>query len=577
MILTMSPIEADIVRQQAGQDQEGFEQEIARLERAVQPGRVATAFAIVAGVMLVMVWLGTGLSMLGILLAGWGLGLGLAYLPGVGGLGMLLMAATPLALAFVSGMEVLRLALSGPSPIMAIARNVLSEAVRMRVSVVFIVMLILLLALTPGLLKEDQPLRYRVQNWLQYGTGFSYAVLALLTLFFSTATVSFEQRDRMIWQTMVKPVRAWQYLTGKWVGVVALNAVLLSVTAGGVYLFTEYLRRQPAQGEMAYLVKDNGEFTRGRVDAMAEDRRLLETQVLVARVGRFAEPASILHSPARLEREVLLRLQTLQAQDSTIRDTPGRRAALGRELIDEFNATLDEAVGGRIRQLQNRDPNVQPTPRLRQQTRLQLLEEIERQFRSIPRGSAHPFLFVGVHIPPGASSEKLTLRYKIDAGSNDPSQIYRIGFDINGRTFVRQVGLDAAQRMLFDRELVNDDGTVELTIFNDPSNPREISFAPDGIELLYVAGGYEINFIRIMFTMWVKLAFIAAIGVAASTFLSFPVACLVTMSILFMAESSGFLSDALRDYTAMTTEGRDWVATFVQRCRLPGHLRFTRS
>ena len=111
----------------------------------------------------------------------------------------------------------------------------------MKISVVFIVILLVLMALIPNSLTEDQPLRFRVQQWLSYGLGFSYAVLALLTLFLSVATVAFEQRDKIIWQTATKPVASWQYVLGKWSGVMVLNLVLLSVSAGGVYIFTEFL------------------------------------------------------------------------------------------------------------------------------------------------------------------------------------------------------------------------------------------------------------------------------------------------------------------------------------------------
>ncbi len=546
------------------------EEFIRRAIDSASPWSVVGAIGVVAALAIGVVWLGLGLSYTGILLAGWVPALILSYIPGLQGLGTLLFGAIPLALAFLTGMETLKIALSGPSPVLAVARNVLAEAVRMKISIVFIVLLILLLSTTPSLLNDEQPLRYRVQNWLQYGTGLSFVVLALLTLFFSTATVAFEQRDKVIWQTMTKPVRAWEYILGKWSGVVALNAVLLTVTASGVYLFTEYLRRQPAHGEIAYQVDYSGQITRGFPERQTEDRRLLESQVLVARTGRGPEAFNILASEYRMSLAIDNLVANRLASDSSLSDTPALRRELRQELTDQFETAIDNAIQAEIEDAENRAGGpLRATPSAMRNFRREVLDRWESRYRTVPLGGMQTYLFTGIDPPRGRDRASLTLQYNINAGTNDPSKVYRVFFDINGQQFERQVALDAAQRMLFHPDLVGDDGIVQLTVLNAEGNDRDISFPPDGLEILSIAGGYELNFTRIMFVMWVKLAFIAAVGVAASTFLSFPVACLVTMSILFMAESAGFLQDSLRDYTAMTTEGRDWVATVVRLIAVP--------
>ena len=117
------------------------------------------------------------------------------------------------------------------------------------------------------MLEVDSPLRYRVQSFLQYGTGGSFWIIAILTLVFSVSTVAFEQRDKTIWQTMTKPVASWQYVLGKWLGVVGLNAVLLTVCASAVFLFTEYLRQQPARGEQSAFVTSTGALTLEKIPA----------------------------------------------------------------------------------------------------------------------------------------------------------------------------------------------------------------------------------------------------------------------------------------------------------------------
>lgn len=62
-------------------------------------------------------------------------------------------------------------------------------------SLVFIVVMIFDAAL-PLLLNENQPLRYRVQNFLQYGTSGSFMIIAVLVVLFSVMSVSGEQAHR---------------------------------------------------------------------------------------------------------------------------------------------------------------------------------------------------------------------------------------------------------------------------------------------------------------------------------------------------------------------------------------------
>ncbi len=527
--------------------------------------QVALIFGAVGAGLLAVVWLGMGLTFLGVLLVGWGVAWPLMLWPPTEGIGALIMGASPLFLAFIAGIEALRVLLSGSGPVAAVARNVLNEAIRMKISLVFIVLLLLLLAYVPGALNENQPLRYRVQQWMQYGLGLSYAVLALLTVFLTVATVAFEQRDRVIWQTMTKPVAPWQYLLGKWIGVMALNGVLLAVTAAGVFLFTEYLRHQPAQGEMAYHVRDDGVPTINNPAEMTEDRRLLETQVLAARVGVRYLPFQL--TEPRLNRIVESRIEELKSQDQSVQDTGALRTRIRDEVITNFRQRLDEVIDDRIQDMKGLDASLVETPALRRRVESEVIDEWEATYRTIAQGQAKLYFFDGVLARP--DGEPLTLRYKVNAGSNDPSEIYRVGFVINGVPFDRQVALKAAQVLVFPPRVVREDGRVDIAVFNSPENPREVFIPPDGLEILYVAGGYELNFLRIILSMWIKLGFIAAVSAATATFLSFSVACLVSLSVLFAAESAGYLHEALEYYTSMTKEGIDWIAVVVRVIAVP--------
>ncbi len=483
---------------------------------------LGAAAAIALAVALVVIWLDVAITYLALILAALALAFPLTHFEPTRGLGNLLLGAIVLTAAFTILMRLAGRLFAFSGAIAAVARNVLAEAARMRISVVFIVVLIVLLAGLPGALDPDQPLRYRVQSFLSWGLGGTYWTLALMTLFFSAATLAFEQRDRIIWQTMSKPVRPIEYLLGKWVGVMALNAVLLGVSASGLFFFTEYLRNQPAQGEISPYVPDpSAELVRERTTESGErgqalgalDRFLLHTQVLTARVG--VEP-----TPQDLPEEALRNVIQRRIQDAIARD-----------------ASL-QSEPARLRQLE-------------QEITQQVLEDWDKGRRNIPVGGMREFVFEGLE-EAKRRSLPLTLRYVVHAGANDPNAVYEITFIINEQPVVQPAPLDVALRMPLRPELISDEGALTIGVINGnvrtgAANLQSMSFPPDGLEILYRAGGYEANYLRVIFVLWIKLGFIAAVAIAAATFLSFPVACLLALLVLFAAETAGYLLESLHE------------------------------
>lgn len=485
------------------------------------PTSVAVGAGIAVALALAVVWLGLGLTYLalGVLAA---TVLGLAAFAGVGrGWAPLALGVLALTGAFTTLMRLLAIVLSPSLAVLAVARNVLAEAVRLRVSLLFIVLLIFGLAALPGLLDPAQPLRYRVQSFLQYGTGGSFWLIAVLTVVFAAATVAFEQRDKVIWQTMTKPVAPWQYILGKWLGVSALAAVLLTVSASGIFLFVEYLRTQPAQDERSAYVAAAGQ-------GITEDRLALETQILTARVARTID-------------------------DAELDDEQFEKNVEGR--VEQELAALEEA-GISLEERQSR--RMQVAAKVRDSLR----KSVQQVYRAIEPGQGEYFRFSGMK-DARESELPLILRMKVDAGSNRPDAVYRVTMEFpaspRGGVQVEEVVLGQFMVFRLLPGVVDADGNVLIHVVNGDAlrrtvNPETISFPPDGLEMSYVVGGYRANFARVMAVLWVKLAFLAMLGVCASTFLSFPVACLVSLTVFVSAEGAGFLLDALQNYA---TEDRD--------------------
>lgn len=467
------------------------------------------------GLALVVIWLGLGLTYFSLLTVGAALTMLFWAVPPTRKVAPLLVGIIALTASFTALLQLLRLVLAGSNAVFAIARNVLAEAVRLKLSLIFIVLLVFGLAVLPITLDETQPLRYRVQTFMQYATGGSFWIIAILVLLFSVSTVAFEQRDRVIWQTMTKPVAAWQYVLGKWLGVSSLALVLLAVSGSGIFLFTEYLRSQPALGEekaQAYLA------TGGEV--ISEDRMVLETQVLAARITTKADAVDI--NWEQFEKNVNARV------DAEIERAPDF-AALGP------NAEAEKS-------------------RIREKLRKDLYDNVQRDYRTIPPGETRQYTFSGLR-EAKEGDRPLLMKYKISAGSNSPDQTYKLTFEfVDGATTVREVNLNQTVNLPLLTTAVDADGVLAFRVTNgdlvqNRVNPERMSFPPgDGLEISYSAGSYRVNFFRVMVVLWIKLAFLAMLAIAAGTFLSFPVACLVAFGCFWAAESAGFLKSSLENW-----------------------------
>jgi hypothetical protein len=492
---------------------------------------LAGAVVAVSVVALAAIWLGLGLTYLGLAVLVVGVAAPLSLVPSLAGAARVLSGIAILSGAMVALLEGTRLVLSLlPGAVSTIARNVLSEAVRMKISLVFIVLLILGLSALPGMLAEQQFLRYRVQSFISMGTGGSFALIALMTVLFSAASVTGEQRTRVIWQTMTKPVSAWEYILGKWLGMVLLSGILLLVSGVSIFMFTEYLRSQRAYGEVAPYMSYE-QYARGYQEGVpqhiAEDRRLLHFQVLQARVSREPEAPFSPDDPEFLQyASDFIQNQARLAEG--FQDTPAQR----RQIIED------------------------------------LYTDVTRGYRAIEPFGRRQFVFTGLE----RARERgvwLMLRYKFQAGENLPDQIYRVSYEIGPYLFIRDAGLNST--FIIDQipaDAIEPDGTLSMFIHNvdittGAPNPETIYFPPGGLELAYSVGGYQMNFARVMFVMWVKLAFLAMLGVAAGTFLSFPVACLIAVGAFFAAESSGYLAESVEYYLSARDEGLRRVVQMI--------------
>ncbi len=490
------------------------------LERRMSVADFAVGTGLVSGVALVVVWLGLALTYLAVIVAGLATALplwvwGSAWWRGVG---VFVAGSLALASSFSALVQLARLVLAGSHPVLSIARNVVNEAVRMKVSLVFIVLLIFGLAALPGALDANSPLRYRVQAFLTYGLEGAFVVVASLTVFLACATVAFEQRDKIIWQTMTKPVQPWHYVLGKWLGVGAVSLVLMGVATSGIYLFTEYLRNQPAQGE-ARPFQARGALE-GSGESVSMDRLVLETQVLTARESVIPVGPNVVEDA--LAKELDRRAELAKQSELDWRDTPEAR----KKLRDDFD------------------------------------KEVMGAFYAVSPGTWREYEFPGL-LAARQRGTPITLRFKADAGNNNPIDTYRLSFLVGGQEpIVREIRLGqfislplspALIEVLTDKDS-DPVGILRVQVFNgdwnrQTMNKETVTFNPaGGLEVSYPVDSFRANFLRIVAIACLKLLFLASIGLMLGTFLSFPVAALAAFGVLVCAEGVPYLKAALDSY-----------------------------
>lgn len=497
------------------------------LSAQADPTAAAVGVAFLVGISLVVIWLGLALTYLALLLLALIIGT-IAGLAGYPGFTRLAWGSVALTAAFSTMLVGLRTLLSGSHPVIAIARNVVNEAVRMKIFLVFIVLLVLMLAILPEYLSDKTPLRYRVQTVLQFGTGLSFWIIAILVLLLTMSSICFEQRDKVIWQTMTKPVTHAQYLLGKWVGVVCMAAVLLMVCAGGVFMFTEFMRNQRAIGESRAYVSGDDNL------AISDDRLILETQILVARETKRADEIEL--DQEKFNRTVLAYIENERKTNPDFARLPDRPEDLDPRIVDKVAADLRE--------------------------------QLMTAYRTIEPGSNETYIFSGLS---GVRELKrpLVMKYRVDAGSNRPDQFLKMTFAFSRSSpIVRDVVLGQDLSFTVSPNVIDDDGRIYMQVVNGDvftgvGNDMTLTFPKGGLEVSYPVTSYRANFMRAVAVMWVKLAFLAMVAIFCSTFMSFPVACLVALGVFFSAETTQFLFDSLENYSTEDREGNVVIVKLV--------------
>ena len=129
--------------------------------------------------------------------------------------------------------------------IWAVARKLIIEAMHRKVVIVLLVFFVVLTLSLPFILKTEGSLKSQTQLLLLYSLVLGLTLLSVLAIFVSSASICSEVERKHVQVTDTKPLARWQFLLGKWFGVVVMCSAILSVMAVAAAAITLRFVRKP--------------------------------------------------------------------------------------------------------------------------------------------------------------------------------------------------------------------------------------------------------------------------------------------------------------------------------------------
>lgn len=184
--------------------------------------------------------------------------------------------------------------------ILAIAQIAIRNAVRSRMVVSLLAILLAAMVAIPLTVKGDGTLEGHVRIVIGYTMGFATALLGLATLWAGSLSVAREIEERQIHLLAAKPVRRSEIWLGKWIGLVAVNALLLAACGATTYgvlrwtARTDHMTAEQRDRLWTEVLAAHRPVRPSLPDLDAEARRLLEERRARGEVPADAAPADTL-------------------------------------------------------------------------------------------------------------------------------------------------------------------------------------------------------------------------------------------------------------------------------------------
>ncbi len=120
-------------------------------------------------------------------------------------------------------------------PLLSVTRITLKAAIRFRLVLVLLGLLMTAVVVLPVIIKHDGSAQGFTQILITYTLTSITALLGLATLWLACGSLAREVEDFSMQLVCTKPIPRWQIWLGKWLGLMTLNAAMLAVSGATVY------------------------------------------------------------------------------------------------------------------------------------------------------------------------------------------------------------------------------------------------------------------------------------------------------------------------------------------------------
>ena len=355
----------------------------------------------------------------------------------------------------------------------------------MKVAVVFIILLLVLLPVLGLTATGDETLKGRLQTFVGYGLSLTSLLLCLLTIIVSIYTITGDIKYKQIHSVITKPIRRYQLLLGKMLGVLILDATLLLVFSAIIYTLAIYLPGffNATQQELVQL--DNEFFTARQAIVIPQRDVTREVQ------QRYAELEKLGRLPADYSKQQIIDELTNQAQ------LAGRAADVGYALVWEFE-------------------NIKP---------------LTTDF----------FIRFKYEVPQYDSDTEIYGEWIV----GDPKFV-KDGQPVQTPIYdeIHKNSIKTFSEIIIPADVITKDGRLAVKFGNYPANDTSVIFPTNGVALLYKAGSFNANFVRASLLILLRVIFLTSLATMTSTFVSFPVAILVCLVIFATVSASSFIIES---------------------------------
>lgn len=189
--------------------------------------------------------------------------------------------------------------------------------------------------------------------------------------------------------------------------------------------------------------------------------------------------------------------------------------------------------------------------------RQQIKEGLKADVQNVPPGYVRPWQIDLGSAKRFLHGQPLFLRVKFNAARKSPSgtfiALWQVGDPKTKRIWQSgpmSLAPDTFHEFEIPPDLFDDNGVLTI-LFRNENNTSLLFPLDSGMEVLYREGGFAMNFVRGLGIIFCWMALLAALGLAAASFLSFPVAAFVSLAALALTLSSGTMANAVSKGTIM--------------------------